>query len=165
MESCLKYINKKFPNIDVRNSTVRTWVHFLLSVTLFLHGRLLQTLHFVLSLSVATYSFLDSDSGLQALRVVSSDGSLPWWTGAQSCQPGSWGHLVHREASPPTLPGTSFTVALDLHYASLFLHAMHPVAYPVLLYTAQYSCTVLSLDFSHSIHSIFILCFFSYWFI
>lgn len=24
MESSLKYINKKFPNIDVRNSTVRT---------------------------------------------------------------------------------------------------------------------------------------------
>ena len=108
MESCLKYINKKFPNIDVRNSTVRTWAHFPSFCNIILAWQIIaDSLHFVLSLSVAISSFLGSELGLQALRVVSSGGSLLWWTGAQSWQPGSWGHW-HTQSISTSLAGHIF---------------------------------------------------------
>lgn len=60
MESSLKYINKKFPNIDVRNSTVRMQSLFspFSDITLCLDGRRWCSLLFV---------FLGSITGLQVV--------------------------------------------------------------------------------------------------
>lgn len=63
MESSLKYINKKFPNIDVRNSTVRIWSLFspFSEITLCLDGRGWHNLLLV---------FLGSIPGLQVIVVL-----------------------------------------------------------------------------------------------
>lgn len=146
MESSLKYINKKFPSIDVRNSTVRTWAHFPPFC-----GIILEWLTFsafgCLSSNVAISIYEYRASGIEdcELRWESPMGTALWARFR--------GHWCLQRGSSISLTGRIFYCSSWYpSLVSLLLDAMHRVADPMLL-------PVLALAFLQSMQSVFIICF------